>query len=211
MPIPFVLELVSALEPGSILDVGAGFGKWGFLCRCQLTEGLGLSMEPDQSLRIDAIEAFKKNISQIYPEVYNNTYEGDARLMVSKLGEYDVVICGDMIEHVEKSEALQLLEDMKNRARHAVIVILPLGECPQGAVYGNEYEVHRSTWNKEDFAGSIKLLHAFSFKDGVRIGVAVIPVSEHARWLVKTMASPLRLFLVRRFPEILRKLRRLTS
>lgn len=196
----YVLEVLCALEPGSVLDVGAGFGRWGFLCRCHVGGGHSLTSQPDQALKIDAVEGFPANISPIYEAVYNRTFEGDAREVIPTLGEYDVVICGDMIEHLEKKEAWALIEQMRQRARKALILTLPLGQCPQDAIYGNELEIHRSVWSRRDFRGTAACVRTFPFfLPGVRIAVVIWPRSPAARWLMKTMSNPVRRWLMPRF------------
>jgi len=205
----YVLEFVCGLEPKSVLDVGAGFGRWGFLCRCHAAGGHSLTAQPDQSLRIDGIEGYPGNISPIYQAVYDNTYEGDARELVPSLGAYDVIICGDMIEHLDKDEAWALIKEMRQHAAKALVLALPFGNCPQEAIYGNELEVHRSVWGRADFAGSGARIRTFPFfLPGVRIAVAIWPLSDDARWLLKTMRNPVRRFLVSRMAHLLRAVRR---
>ena len=67
----FVLDLLRSLEPKSILDVGAGFGRWGYLLRCHMASGESLTVNSNQDLRIEAVEAFDENITPIYDCVYN--------------------------------------------------------------------------------------------------------------------------------------------
>jgi hypothetical protein len=55
----------------SVLDVGAGFGRWGFLLRCHLGFGRSLTTQKPQRLSIDAIEAFRGNISPIHHSTWN--------------------------------------------------------------------------------------------------------------------------------------------
>jgi len=202
------MDVVSRLEPQSILDVGSGFGRWGFLSRCHLAMGHSLVSNPDQGLRIEAIEVFKPNISPIYDAVYNKTYNKNALEVMPDLGKYDVIICGDMIEHLEKGNAWRLIKEMRQHASGAVILTLPFGNCPQDEMYGNKHETHLSTWNKRDFLGKEYFVKRFLFKRNIIIGVVVIPLSMQAKWLIKTMRNPLRLFIQKRFYGILRKLHR---
>lgn len=191
----YVLDLLSGLPTHSVLDVGAGFGRWGFLCRCHLGGGESLTAVPRQRIRIDAVEIHRPNISPVYPAVYDHTYEGDARSVLPSLGQYDVIICGDMIEHLEKQEAWALIENMKKRARHAVLLAMPFGDCPQGAIGGNEFETHRSTWGKEDFKGREVVVKEFPFLAGRPSAVVFWPLSDEARWTAKMMTSPVRRWL----------------
>lgn len=207
----FVMDFLAKLEPKSILDVGAGFGRWGFLCRCHLGGGYNLQSKPDQELRIDAIEIFSRNISSIYSAVYNNTFNEDARKAVRSCGKYDVIICGDMIEHLEKGEAWDLVGEMRSHASQAMIVIVPFGDCPQGIVDGNDCEIHRSTWSRKDFKDCDVLIETFPYSDNVQVGVIIWPLCGHARWLVKTMQSQLRSYLAGKFPSAMRTARKCLS
>ena len=50
------LANIIRLEPRSILDVGCGFGTWGFLCRTYLDVFLERVQPEDWQVRIDGIE-----------------------------------------------------------------------------------------------------------------------------------------------------------
>ena len=192
----YVMDYLNTLGPKTVLDVGAGFGRWGFLCRCHLSMGHSLTVNSEQALAIDAVEVFDDNISPIYACVYNKTHKGDAREVVPGLDDYDVVICGDMIEHISKEDGWNLICEMRSKSRMAFVLALPLGECPQEEIYGNEYEVHQSTWLASDFAGEDCHVKTFDYHlKGVRIGVVIFPRSDHSRWLLKVTNDPVRRWL----------------
>jgi hypothetical protein len=198
----FVLDFLGKLiweQEAIILDVGAGFGRWGFLLRCHLGFGKSLTAQRPQRLRVDAIEAFEGNASPIYECVYDQTYLGDASEILSGLGQYDVIICSHVIEHFEKAQGIKFLDEMVKHANKAVIVGLPFGECPQEEYDGNIFEVHRSTWVPGDF----DKYHGFIKRYGQN-GLVIIPRNEEARWHTRMMASPLRRLAF----KVLRKLRR---
>jgi hypothetical protein len=194
-----ILDMMGRLCWGkevTVLDVGAGFGRWGFLLRCHLGFGRSLTAVKPQPLIIDAIEAFTGNISPVYDCVYDHTYIGDARAILPGLKTYDVVICSHMIEHFNKDQGLQFLDDMVAHAKVCVILALPFGMWPQEAYDGNEWEVHRSTWCGDDFLKYDPYIKRYG-----RNGLVVIPVSAEARWQTRMMGNPLRrlAFKVRRF------------
>jgi hypothetical protein len=192
-----VLDFLGKLiyqKPASVLDVGSGFGRWGFLCRCHLGYGLSLTTYPDQQLRIDAVEAFPSNVTPHYACIYDHTYVGDAVNLVPTLGDYDVIICSHMIEHLEKAEGARLIEFMLKKARVALILALPFGDRPQGAEYGNEFERHRSVWSKRDFMSREVFVQVYDCE-----GLVIFPRSDEARWQVRMMRSPVRRFMWRLF------------
>jgi SAM-dependent methyltransferase len=186
----FILDFLGRLvwdRDVSVLDVGAGFGRWGFLLRCHLGFGKSLTRLRPQKLRIDAIEAFEGNVSPIYDCVYDRTFKGDAQDVIAGLGQYDVVICSHVIEHFEKDAGMRFLDALNAHADMAVILALPFGEWPQEVFDDNEYEVHRATWMPGDFAQCQPYIKRFG-----RSGVVIVPRNAEARWQVRMLSSPLR-------------------
>ena len=68
----------------------------------------------------------------------------------------------DVIEHVEKGEALALLNKTLDLARISVVVFTPLGFIEQNpgeggldawGLHGGEWQRHRSGWCRRDFEG----------------------------------------------------------
>jgi hypothetical protein len=193
----FIMDTIYRLSPASVLDVGAGIGRWGFLCRCHIGVGESLQQCPEQPLRIDAVEAFEPNIGLIYKAVYDKTHAGDALEVLPRLGSYDVVICSHMIEHMTKDDGLRLLDAMLARANKALILALPLNDRPRAELRGNPFEAHQSTWTKNDFRGRGVYLKTFPFQGRVKLAVAIFPRSDEARWVVRTLRQPWRRWLIR--------------
>lgn len=106
----------------TILDVGAQEGTWRRL----------LPEYPN----MDAVEAFTPNAEKLTG--YRNVFNEDIRDM--EYGGYDLIIFGDVIEHMSVIEAVIVLEYAKPRCRDMIIAVPFL--YPQGEVYGNPYEVH---------------------------------------------------------------------
>jgi hypothetical protein len=62
---------------------------------------------------------------------------------------YDLVILGDVLEHMPEDDAVELWKVISKQARHALISI-PIGHHPQGAWGGNPYEIHHEEdWSTE--------------------------------------------------------------
>jgi hypothetical protein len=86
-----------------------------------------------------------------YQHFLRGSLRGDAFDVIDRLGAYDLVILGDVLEHFERARAERLLQKCFDHAP-AIILNIPLGErWTQDAIYGNEYERHRSFWTWEDF------------------------------------------------------------
>ena len=146
-----MVDWVVRLEPRSVLDVGVGFGKWGFLCR-EFTDVSNQRYEPKTwQVRIDGIEAFADYATPTYPYIYNNIYYGDVRQLLPTLPDYDLCIIGDVIEHFTKEEGRALLETLRKKT--AYILLSSPTVFFQQELFQNPYETHRSFWTVEDFDG----------------------------------------------------------
>lgn len=151
--IPFVLSNALRLQPKTVLDVGAGFGKLGFLLR-EYLEGWKDRVFPEQwRVRITALEGFERYAALPWYEiVYDTIIEQDIRTF-KPTSMYDLVVFGDVIEHLEKADAQQAVARIRAKAR-AAIISLPIGDGWLGntVVAGNDLEKHRSSWEIKDVA-----------------------------------------------------------
>lgn len=152
--ISYVLQQITRLKPTSVLDVGVGFGKWGFLCREYLDVFHGRVYRHQWQTRIDGIEAFVgyyEAFREAQWQVYDKIIQGRIEDEIDKLENYDLVILGDVVEHLEKPVALRVLRALKRKAKH-LILSLPLGDgwLDNVVVAGNDYEKHKSSWTQRD-------------------------------------------------------------
>ncbi|MBN2505256.1 MAG: hypothetical protein JXQ71_01040 [Verrucomicrobia bacterium] len=155
-PIPTVVHLIRQLRPRSILDVGIGFGKWGHLFR-EYTDILEAERDPSRyerrqwQVRIDGIEGCAAYVTDMHRYLYNAIHVGDICEVLPRLGAYDVVFLGDVIEHLDAARGGQLLRHALAQARKAVIVTTPRFDTAQGDLCANELERHRSVWSARQF------------------------------------------------------------
>lgn len=107
-----------------IIDVGPGDGKWGF--------ALGNYFK-----NVHSVEAHE-NYIHLYnlKEIYTNTF--NMNVMDFNFEGYDVVIMGDVFEHLSKSECHQLLDKIKDVVNE-IIIIVPF-EYANNADYSGEYD-----------------------------------------------------------------------
>ncbi len=147
-----IIEIILATKPQSVLDIGIGFGKFGFLCREYLELWDGRDQYNDWRCRIDGIEAFESYITPLQRQIYSNIYAGDALKVVPTLDTYyDLILLVDVIEHFSIEDGQRLLRDSSKCAR-GCIVSTPLVVSAQKDAFGNPYETHRSQWAQEHFA-----------------------------------------------------------
>ena len=139
-----VLETLISLQPSSLLDVGAGFGKYGMLCR----EYLDYKSYPKFKKRIDAIEGFKKYITPIHSFAYNKCFVGDARKIISRLSHpYDIVLLIDVLEDLTKEDGSALVKEILKRNK-SLLITIPKVCWNENAEFGNSYEIFRSDWSE---------------------------------------------------------------
>ena len=94
------MELVVRSKPQSVLDVGVGFGKYGYLVR-EYLEIWGDGDQYDQWLRtIDGVEVFEPYIREVQRAVYNEVFIGNATEVLPTLEkQYDLILLIDVLEH----------------------------------------------------------------------------------------------------------------
>lgn len=151
--IVWVIQQICKINPHRILDIGVGFGKWGFLCRDYL-EATKLRMVPkDWKVIIDGVEPCEQYIGELQKLIYNKIYNITIEEMLSEACSYDLVIANDVLEHLEKSIAWVVLNTLIKQNKW-VIVTIPLGDqLAENKTIHEEYpyERHRSIWTLEDF------------------------------------------------------------
>ena len=113
----------------SILDVGCGSGTY-------------YNLLGDYFENIEGVEVFKGYIDKYDLEnKYKKIYNENIRNMEYEY--YDIIIFGDILEHLEVEEAKRVLDYALDRCKE-VIVALPY--CyEQGECNGNRFEIHKQS------------------------------------------------------------------
>ena len=139
-------------KPTSLLDIGLGNGKLGFVARDLLDVMLGQRHRREQwQVRIDGIEIFGDYIQNHQKDIYDHIYIGNALDIIPHLEPYEMIVIGDVLEHFEKDKGWQFLELCASRSKAHLILNIPLGDVwQQPEMYGNPYEEHRSVWTYEE-------------------------------------------------------------
>jgi len=147
-----VLSVIMAARPRSMLDIGIGFGKYGFLAREYLELWDGRNQYIDWKHRIDGIEIFEEYKTPVYDYIYNNVYYGNAVNILPDIKYiYDLIIMIDVIEHFDAVEGRKMLDICNARGRN-LLVVTPHNPSAQGAVFDNDHEKHKSRWTAEDIS-----------------------------------------------------------
>ena len=110
----------------SILDVGAGY------------EGTYRKLLPEYN-NISAVEIYKPSAEKI-KNLYETVYNIDIKDFDWTDKFYDLIIFGDIIEHLSVDDAKEVLEEAAKHCKD-MIVAVPF-EYRQGPIDGNEAERH---------------------------------------------------------------------
>ena len=111
----------------SVLDVGAG-------------EGTYYELLKDHFKNMECVEVFMPNIERYgLEDKYKRVY--CTNIKDFKYEYYDLVIFGDVLEHLEVEEAQEVLKYAIEHSR-GVLVAVPYMYV-QGAICGNKYEEHK--------------------------------------------------------------------
>lgn len=149
--IPRIVDAIARVQPRTVLDVGAGYGKYGLLAR-----------EYGDAMRVDAVDVQPPR----FP-VYDHVYLGDVRRLDEILRDaptrYDLALFIDVIEHFEKEDAFRVLDALVRRA-DKVLVTTPWGFRRQ-EIPGQPFETHRSGWYPWEF-GSRYRVHRWQVYPG---------------------------------------------
>lgn len=137
-------------QPKSILDIGIGFGSKGMLFR-EYTDIWNGKLN-EKKTRIDGIEIFADYVTPLQRSIYSEIHIGNVLDVIDKLGFYDIIYCGDMLEHLDKESGKVLLFKIMQHSRRSIIVT-PVQVSDQGSMYGNEAERHLAQWSPDEFVG----------------------------------------------------------
>lgn len=153
--IPAIVHLLKTLAPKSVLDIGKGFGKYGFLIHEYLgidnTKRLNslLSMSQQSRVKIDAVEVDEDLMLPHLSQFYNKVFFADIFSIYKSLNHYDLILMVDVIEHLEKEKAIGLLNYFVSKGSK-IIVATPVDFFNQD-LYESEFEHHISHWTFNDF------------------------------------------------------------
>lgn len=140
-------KMMEICNPNKVLDIGPGAGKYGKMLReIEAERGKHIHKMCVEIDKEKIIERF--NLSSIYDEIINEDASNLARKYPTLTG--DIVISGDMIEHITKSEGVDLIEYLQYRFKHIFLVIPVDWLSLEWEDY--EHESHISIWRPEDIS-----------------------------------------------------------
>jgi hypothetical protein len=138
-----ILQWIRSLDVTNVCDVGPGCGTYIDLCK-----NAGLLKDANWT-GLEVWEPYIKKFN--LAEKYDRIILSDVRQV--DLGQFDLVIFGDVLEHMTREEAKKCVESASQAWR---ILSIPTTHYPQAEVFGNPFERHveenwDSNWVFEDF------------------------------------------------------------
>lgn len=169
--ISVVFDLLPHGSVSRVLDVGTGGGRYAENLRHPAQHWMGIEVWGPY---LDKYALRQK---------YDKIIIADARYVdYSLFDPFDVVFCGDVLEHMEKAEAVALTDKLLHRARF-VFISLPITLAPQGAVESNPFEVHvKDDWTIEEARASFPSVTVSIVHE--TIGVLVLASDLHDKEII---------------------------
>ncbi len=119
----------------SIVDVGCGKGEpMKFVNRSNSFYVVGL----------DIFKPALKNCKTL--GIYADYVLCDVKALPLKQKSFDVSLCSEVLEHLEKVNGEQLIQSLEKTARKQVIIATPVGKFIQSTLDGNPYQEHKWIW-----------------------------------------------------------------
>jgi mannosyltransferase OCH1-like enzyme/tetratricopeptide (TPR) repeat protein len=131
----FIEDIVKSLKHKKILDIGCGSGTYA-------------KMFPESE--VTGVEIWEPYVDRFRLDSwYKKLYIEDVRTWAPE-GYYDIVIVGDILEHMTLEEAKAVFDKLRPIA-DTVIVSIPIGKWPQDAKENNPYEAHvKDDWSRDE-------------------------------------------------------------
>jgi len=140
---PLTLEVIRKISPTTVLDIGAGQGKYAELVR---------QAAPQAHIRATEISA--DYVAQFDLRAkYNDVRVMDAYDLIHhhKNETYDMVVIGDCIEHLPKSRGLDLLNFLTYRCGYLLVIAPEFSYYDTAKANLDHHESHISVWSERDF------------------------------------------------------------
>lgn len=150
--IPFMIKEILTTNPRTILDIGIGYGKWAFMCREYLESWRDRVFPSQWNVKIEGIEIFENYVNDLSWNkiLYDHIYIGEASKIIQNLSNYDLIIAGDVIEHLPLEKGIILMDECFKRT-NSFIASIPIGKnwLNNVVVAKNINEKHQAVWTKE--------------------------------------------------------------
>lgn len=144
------LERFKRHLPKTVCDVGPGEGTYAKLFR-PVHEGVWWTGIEAHAPYVKRFRLKSTKTRKMYDEVHVM----DVREAPAHLFHRDLVVAGDVLEHLPREDAVALLQRIVEgpedaSGAHHILVSVPIVDSPQGEVDGNPHEAHLHQWDADD-------------------------------------------------------------
>jgi hypothetical protein len=174
----------------SVLDLGAGEGWLSIWLRYLFMEQP--SDRKTWNHKINAIEIYSPYLYSLNRQYYSNVFNEDI-FQSDKLSGYDLVIGLEVLEHIPKEKALELVQYLQENNKY-VFFSTPDGFREAPLHHGNPYQKHLSGFSKQDFT-------KLGFKTVIKDNLYLFIFSKELEWSLPFFIRLRRIII----PEIIRK------
>lgn len=150
--ITHICNKILQYKPKTVLDIGIGNGKWGFLAREYTDVWKSRMRISDYQTIIHGIEAYKHYIGPVQELIYDKIYIGEAINIINDLWIYDMIIMTDVLEHMSKSIGNELLGKISRKSKYAFITTPKNVIITGRSMNYNPYETHVCEWSIEELS-----------------------------------------------------------
>jgi 2-polyprenyl-3-methyl-5-hydroxy-6-metoxy-1,4-benzoquinol methylase len=138
----FVMAEVDKSESSVVLDVGVGFGIWGYLMRVLRKPSLLVGID----VNLDYLLTLKKH------NFYDCLVLASGSYLPFRRRIFDYVLAVEVLEHLPKADGERMFTELEDACRGKVILTTPNGHLEQHPRVASRSELHRSAWSAQELA-----------------------------------------------------------
>lgn len=124
-------------KPQTAWDIGMGYGNIGAMAQIEVP-----------TLELNGLEGWLPYLHSVHS--HNKRFKrimiADLMQCIGKLWPVDAVFAFDVIEHLDREDGVKALNYLRSISNMSLLVSVPIVDYAQGALEGNDYEIHRTQW-----------------------------------------------------------------
>lgn len=137
-----IVNHIRVINPTTVLDIGAGKGKY-----------FNLIQSINPNIVCDAVEPVQEYVDQFnLKQKYRNVFVNDIieHVKSDRINKYDLCIMGDVLEHLFLYEAINIIDALSYKSKF-LMIIWPTN-LPQDHEWESPFEMHKSNFNLQDIS-----------------------------------------------------------
>jgi SAM-dependent methyltransferase len=180
-PLVFDAYVIQNVIGHSFLDIGCGYGKWGFLLKKYRWSKEG------GTPFVVGVDAFPPHVKSLSKEsFYDEVLVGDGVSLPFRDKSFDSIIACEVLEHLPHEQGGPFIQELKRVAKESFVVTTPNFDCLRGGGETqdgfNEYEAHKHIYSPQEFC-------SLGFTQVIGLGRMQLP-----SWKLGVVASSLGLY-----------------